>query len=119
MRPSLQYKYRNKHLEKIVYMCSICAREFDSSRIAFHVLSEFKTKKNVDNMFKTELSTMFDHGYKIDPTNYSEPIKIQKIIKLVRNNTKLKRTIKCDVCGKYSFKSMKEVNKHKKETHCY
>lgn len=121
MRYTLELKHRNKHLEKITYTCSVCAKSFPSKSIATRVLKELKfiDESKLPKNYKTEIKTMFDHGYKIDTTNYSEPKMFANIVKLVRNNTKLKRTIRCDICRKSTFKSMKEVNKHKKAVHCY
>ena len=121
MRYTLELKRRNKHLEKIRYTCSLCGFEFESQHIAEHIINEFVfiDKKKLPETCMVEIKTMFDRGYKIDTTNFSDPKIYSDIVKLVRNNTKLKRTIRCDICKKDTFKSMKEVNKHKKTVRCY
>ena len=121
MRYTLELKHRNKHLEKIRYTCSVCRLEFESDEIAERILGEYSffDKKKLPMDYKTHLRTMFDHGYKVDTTNYSDPKPYTDVVKLVRNNTKLKRTIRCDICRRDTFKSMKEVNKHKKAVRCY
>jgi transposase len=123
MRYKLLYKERNRDLEKIRYRCSSCDELFDHDKIVDHLLDdEYKIefKEKLPDDYRHITNNMLQHGYKLDDEYIDYNKFILKIHRIVRDNTKIKRTVMCNInTCRAEFVSMKLLNIHKKSTHSY
>jgi hypothetical protein len=123
LRYKLVYKERNRDLEKIRYECSKCHQLIDHDRIVDHLLDvEFNIvdKKKLPDNYRYITNNLLAHGYKLDDDYIDYNKYILEIHRIVKDNTKIKRTVVCNVNScKLEFISMKKLNKHKKDDHAY